>query len=188
MLTNTELLEIFSRLMSVCVFFTNCMQVCTASLYWPCHCQLLWVPGSYNSPFFHLDPSSPQCTWKSLCTSLNQQGLGLDWSNPHSFSQMVSMASPSTKFSMLFCFCVGIRFVGTELPLFRQSCSRIWGVSCRALWFLAYSFEGQVRTGEWTRGDWSPWVHPSQRLRKPIALKKNHLPLGVGSFVLTLYI
>lgn len=36
MLTNPELLKIFSKLMSVCVMFTNCMQVCAAS---PCHCQ-----------------------------------------------------------------------------------------------------------------------------------------------------
>lgn len=28
MLTNPELLRIFSKLMSVCVMFTNCMQVC----------------------------------------------------------------------------------------------------------------------------------------------------------------
>lgn len=29
MLTNPELLRIFSKLMSVCVMYTNCMQVCT---------------------------------------------------------------------------------------------------------------------------------------------------------------
>lgn len=31
MLTNPELLRIFSKLMSVCVMYTNCMQVCTES-------------------------------------------------------------------------------------------------------------------------------------------------------------
>lgn len=29
MLTNPELLRIFSKLMSVCVMYTNCMQVCS---------------------------------------------------------------------------------------------------------------------------------------------------------------
>lgn len=132
MLTNPELLKIFSKLMSVCVMFTNCMQVCTASPYWPCHCQLLWVPDSYDSPFFQLNPSCPRCTWKSLCSSC-QQDLELDCSDPHPFSQIVSVAFPSTKFFTLFIFGVGISLIWTELPLFSQSCSRIWGVSGKAL-------------------------------------------------------
>lgn len=50
MLTNPELLKIFSKLMSVCVMFTNCMQVCTAS---PCHCQPLCQPH-LDLPLFPL--------------------------------------------------------------------------------------------------------------------------------------
>lgn len=34
MLTNPELLRIFSKLMSVCVMFTNCMQVCWRQIRW----------------------------------------------------------------------------------------------------------------------------------------------------------
>lgn len=53
MLTNPELLKIFSKLMSVCVMFTNCMQVCAAS---PCPCQPCQSPCQ---PLSELDSSHP---------------------------------------------------------------------------------------------------------------------------------
>lgn len=44
MLTNPELLRAFSKLMSVCVMFTNCMQVCSArpAAKGPCLLVLTW--------------------------------------------------------------------------------------------------------------------------------------------------
>lgn len=51
MLTNPELLKVFSKLMSVCVMFTNCMQVCRLS---PC------CPSSAQEGFLGL-PGHPQC-------------------------------------------------------------------------------------------------------------------------------
>lgn len=70
MLTNPELLKIFSKLMSVCVMFTNCMQVCAAR-------QSLCQP-QVDLPLFPLSAA-----------------LGLDSSHP---LQMLSVAPYSTIF------------------------------------------------------------------------------------------
>lgn len=66
MLTNPELLKIFSKLMSVCVMFTNCMQVCTVSPI--LSCQLLCVLGS--QPWWSL-----LLTWFLSCSQCSRKSF-----------------------------------------------------------------------------------------------------------------